>query len=301
MPVRIALNPELFQLALGLNRIISYTGYILLAGTFAFWSLVWPEGRTHRRLVRLAWIGMGLMVVGTIGAPLILMSFGDRQAGTALPPIIGTTAAIIRLAILVGIAFFLMDLIRSSITGWRRWVALGIVAVLAATLVAQSNAVGGPWQVVKIVATSGHVLAVAAWLGGLVALAALSTSRNRVSELERLVPRFSIVAIFSVITLVITGPIHALAVAGGAGALLNSRYGLVLLVKVVFFGLMLAIGNHARMYASRMAFARKHLPGSELSKSGGRNGLAVVIGAELTIAFVILSTTSILVMVAPQP
>jgi copper transport protein len=301
VPIRIALNPELFQLALGLNRIISYTGYVLLAGTFAFWSLVWPEGRADRRLVRLAWIGLGLMIVGTIGAPLILMSFGDRQAGDSLQPIIGTTAGIIRLAILVGIAFFLLDLIRSPITGWRRLVALVIVAVLAATLVAQSNAIGGSWQIVKIVATAGHALAVAAWLGGLVALAVLVIPQNDVPEVERLIPRFSIVAVFSVVTLAVTGPIHALAVAGGPSALVNSRYGLVLLAKVVFFGLMLGIGNYARMYASRIAFARKHLPASELGKSGGRNGLAVVLGAELTMAFVILSTTSILVMVAPHP
>jgi putative copper export protein len=301
VPIRIALNPELFQLALGLNRIITYTGYVLLAGTLAFWSLVWPDGQADRRLVRLALIGTGLMVVGTISAPLILMSFGDRQASDVLPPILGTTAAIIRLAILVGIAFFLIDLIRSPMTGWRRPVALAIVALLAATLVAQSDAVGGSWEIVKIVVTVGHVLAVAAWLGGLVALAAVVIPGNNVPELERLIPRFSIVAVFSVVTLVITGPIHALAIAGGTGPLVNSRYGLVLLVKVVFFGLMLAIGNYARMYASRLAFTRKHLPGSELGTSRGRNGLALVIGAELMIAFVILSTTSILVMVAPQP
>jgi putative copper export protein len=300
VPIRIALNPELFQLALGFNRIITYAGYVLLAGTFAFWALVWPEGRADRRLVTLALVGTGLMVVGTVGAPLILMSFGEREASDALPTIMGT-AAIIRLAVLVGIAFFLMDLIRSPITGWRRWVALGIVTVLAATLVAQSNAVGGSWQTIKIVATAGHALAVAAWLGGLVALAAVSIARNGGPEPERLVPRFSIVAVCSVITLVITGPIHALAVAGGTGALLNSRYGLVLLVKVVFFGLMLAIGNYARMYASRVAFARKHLSASEPGKRGSASGLALIIGAELTIAFVILSTTSILVMVAPQP
>jgi putative copper export protein len=299
VPIRIALNPELFQLALGFNRIITYTGYVLLAGTFAFSSLVWPEGRTDRRLVGLALIGTGLMIVGTIGAPLILFLFGDGQPGDALPRIIGT-AAIIRLAILVGIAFFLRDLIRLP-TGWWRLVALGIVAVLAATLVAQSNAVGGSWQIVKMVVTAGHVLAVAAWLGGLVALAAVLIPRNNVSELGRLIPRFSIVAVVSVVTLAITGPIHALAVAGGTDALLNSRYGLVLLVKVLIFGLMLAMGNHARNYSARLAFAGKHLPASEVGKTPGVSGLAVIVGTELTIAFLILSTTSILVMVAPHP
>jgi putative copper export protein len=300
VPPSMTLNPELLHLALGLNRILTYTGYVLLAGTFAFWSLVWPEGRTDRRLVSLAAIGAGLMVVGTVGAPMIWVSCG-HPLGDALSPV-GGTGAIIRLAILVGIAFFFVDLIRSPVTGGRRSAALGIVAVLAATLVVQSNAVVGPWQSAKIVATAGHLLAVAAWLGGLVALAAVLIPRKNLQELDVLIPRFSTVAVFSVVTLVITGAIHALAVAGSVGALLNSRYGQVLLFKLVFFGVMLLLGNEGRKYASRAVFERKHLPESERGKSTTRaDSLALVVGVELTIAFVILSTTSILVMVAPQP
>jgi copper transport protein len=300
MPQRMVLNPELLQLALGVNRIVTYAGYVLLAGTFAFWSLVWPDGRTDRRLVGLAAIGTGIMLVGTIGAPLILVSFGDQLIGDAVSQV-GGTAAIIRLAILAATAFFFVDLIRSAITGWRRGMALGIVAVLAMTIVAQSNAVGGPWEIIKIIATAGHILAVAAWLGGLVALAAVLIPQDNMRELDRLIPRFSLVAVFSVITLVITGTVHALAIAGGVSALVSSRYGLVLLVKILVFGLMLVLGNHGRKYASRVAFARRHLPASQLGKSSGVSSLAVVMGAEVTIAFVILATTSILVMVAPHP
>jgi putative copper export protein len=76
------------------------------------------------------------------------------------------------------------------------------------------------------------VLATAAWLGGLVALAAVLIPRENLQELDRLIPRFSIVALFSVVTLVVTGTIHALAVAGGIDALVGSRYGLVLAIKV---------------------------------------------------------------------
>jgi putative copper export protein len=83
--------------------------------------------------------------------------------------------------------------------------------------------------------------------------------------------------------------------------LVDSRYGHVLLFKLVFFGVMLLLGNEGRKYAARAVFARKHLPESERGKSTRADSLAMVVGVELTIAFVILSTTSILVMVAPQP
>jgi putative copper export protein len=296
----IVLSHELLQLALGLNRIVTYAGYVLLAGTLAFWALVWPQGRSDRRLVSLAAIGTALMVVGTVGSPLIPILFSDRLIGDSVAQL-GGTASIVRLAALAATAFFFVDVVRFSIRGWRRSFVLVLIAVLAASMVAQSDAVDGRWEIVKIIATSGHVLATAAWLGGLVALAAVLIPRENLQELDRLIPRFSIVALFSVVTLVVTGTIHALAVAGGIDALVGSRYGLVLAIKVAVFGLMLLMGNHGRKYAARVAFTRRHLHDPELGKGSGVHSLAVVMGAELTIAFVILATTSILVMVAPHP
>lgn len=293
------MNAELVELALGANRVLTYGGYVLLAGTLTFWTLVWPEGRRDRRLVTLAACGIAFMTVGTAGGPLIQAVLGLRPLGDILTPLSGA-ALLVRLAALVGMAFFLVDIVRSSIRGWRRIVALLVVAVIAATMVSQSNAVGGPWELIKLVATSGHVLATAAWLGGLVALAAVLIPQDNLEELDRLIPRFSVVATFSVIVLVATGAVHALAIAGGIEPLVSSRYGLVLLVKVAVFGLMLVLGNYGRRYAARVAFARRHNP-STVVRSSGAHTLAVVMGAEMTVAFVILATTSLLVMVAPHP
>ena len=227
------------------------------------------------------------------------MLFGAKLPGDVLTPL-GGAALLVRLGALAGIAFLLTDLVHSAVVGWRRVFALAAVVVIAGTMVTQSNAIGGRWEVLKIIATTGHVLATAAWLGGLVALAAVLIPRENLQELDRLIPRFSVVATFSVIILVATGTIHALAIAGGIGPLVSSRYGLVLLIKVAVFGLMLVLGNHGRKYAARVAFRRVHHPAEPLSKSKGVQGLAVVMGAEVTIAFVILATTSILVMVAPH-
>jgi putative copper export protein len=81
--------------------------------------------------------------------------------------------------------------------------------------------------------------------------------------------------------------------------LAGSRYGLVLLIKVSIFGLMLLMGNEGRKYAARAAFRQLHQPADSPVRTAGIPALAVVMGAELCIAFVILSTTSLLVMVAP--
>jgi putative copper export protein len=294
------MTQDLINLAIGANRILTYAGYVLLAGTLTFWSVVWPAGRRNRRLVILALGGTAAMIIGTLAGPAIQMIFGERLLGDIVTPL-GGAAQLIRLAALVAAMFFLPDIISGAVIGWRRLVALTLVLVIAASMVAQSNAIGGPWEVAMIAATGMHVLATCAWLGGLVALAAVLIPGEKIQELDRLIPRFSRVAQLSVVTLVVTGIVHALAVAGGVYQLVNSRYGLVLPIKIAIFGLMLLMGNEGRKYAARAAFKQSHQPPDVPVRVGGISTLAVVMGAELSIAFMILSTTSLLVMVAPHP
>ena len=291
---------DLVDLALGANRVLTYAGYVLLAGTLTFWSVVWPDGRRNRRLVMLALAGTTAMIIGTLAGPAIQLIFGGRLLGDIVSPI-GGAAQLARLAALVAAMFFLPDIISGAVVGWRRILALTLVVMIAASMVAQSNAIGGPWEVAKIAATGLHVLATCAWLGGLLALATVLIPGEQVQELDQLIPRFSRVAQLSVVTLIVTGIVHALAVAGGVYELASSRYGLVLLIKVSIFGLMLLMGNEGRKYAARAAFRMKHQRSDVPVGAGGISTLAVVMGAELCIAFVILSTTSLLVMVAPHP
>ncbi len=294
------MNQDLLDLALGANRVLTYAGYVLLAGTLTFWSVVWPDGRRNGRLVVLALAGTAAMIIGTLAGPAIQLIFAGRLLGDIVTPL-GGAAQLARLAALVAAMFFLPDIISGAVVGWRRILALTVVLVIAASMVAQSDAIGGPWEVTKIAVTGLHVLATCAWLGGLVALAAVLIPGDRVEELDQLIPRFSRVAMLSVATLVVTGIIHAVAVAGGLSPLIGSRYGLVLVIKVAIFGFMLLMGNHGRKYAARAAFRQRHLVPDVPGKNVGVSGLAVAMGAELCIAFVILSTTSLLVMVAPHP
>jgi putative copper export protein len=291
---------DLVDLALGANRVLTYAGYVLLAGTLTFWSVVWPDGRRNRRLVVLVLTGIAAMIMGTLAGPAVQLVFGGRLLGDIVSPL-GGAAQLVRLAALVAAMVFLPDIISGAVVGWRRIVALSLVVVIAASMVAQSDAIGGPWEIAKIGATGLHVLATCAWLGGLVALAAVLIPGEKVQELDRLIPRFSRVAQLSVATLVVTGIVHALAVTGGVYQLASSRYGLVLLIKITIFGLMLLMGNEGRKYAARAAFRQSHLQPDAPLRAGGISTLAVVMGAELCIAFVILSTTALLVMVAPHP
>jgi copper transport protein len=291
---------DLLDLALGADRVLTYAGYVLLAGTLTFWSVVWPDGRRNRRLVLLVIAGTVAMMVGTVGGPAIQWVLEGRLLGDIVTPL-GGAAQFTRFAALMAVMFFLPDIISHAVVAWRRIVALTLVLVIAASMVAQSDAIGGPWELAKIAATAFHLLATCAWLGGLIALATVLIPGEQVEEIDQLIPRFSRVAQLSVVTLLVTGSMHALAVAGGVSQLTSSRYGFVLLIKVTIFGLMLLMGNEGRKYAARAAFRQSHQQPDGAVRTGGISTLAVVMGAELCIAFVILSTTSLLVMVAPPP
>ena len=182
----------------------------------------------------------------------------------------------------------------------RRWRIPIVVwqVLLIETYVVDSDAWREPWQLVKIVATTGHLAATAAWLGGLLALAAILVPSAHLEVLHDVLPRFSVVAIVSVITLVVTGSLHALAVAGSVSALLTSTYGTVLMAKVIVFGVMLVLGNVGRQYASRLA-RRKLSDMDESSSEQSVRVFAVAVGAEFALATAVLATTAALVHVAP--
>jgi hypothetical protein len=154
---------DLLDLALGANRVLCYASYVLLAGTLTFWCVVWPDGRRNRRLVMLALAGTTAMIMGTIAGPAIQLIFGGQLLGDIVTPQAGA-AQLARLAALVAAMFFLPDIISGAVVGWRRILALTLVLVIAASMVVQSNAIGGPWEIAKIAATGLHVLATCAWL-----------------------------------------------------------------------------------------------------------------------------------------
>lgn len=311
------MTAEFLDLAVNANRVLLYIGFVLVAGTLIFWGLVWREGYSDRRLMNLCTIGVVLMILASLVAPTMALALSGDSV-TDVFSTVKTVALVVRLLALGATGVFVVTKVR-AIAGLTAPVnpkatepttpalthklpgllPIILVILISGTLVASSNAVGGPWAVAKLIATMGHVLATGAWLGGIVALGAVLIPREYLDELDVVIPRFSIVATVSA-TLLVTGTIHALAIAGGVGPLLDSTYGLVFVIKVVVFGGMLLLGNHGRAYGVRVAQRAASAESSkEMTGSKGVHALAVVMGAEITVAAVILAITSLLVMVAP--
>jgi len=283
---------------LGVLRLGGYVGYVLVAGTIAFASLIWPDGFRDRLLARVGATGAVVALLTTVGTPVV-------QAWarlTSLLEVSGRTdavAALIRSATLVLILTLLPELTGQHAVGAGPRIAAGVAAgSIAVTYVIQSDALSIRWPVVALIATSAHIFATAAWLGGLVALAIVVIPRSNRDALHAILPRFSRLAVAGVVTLTVTGVIHALLAADGIRPLLSSSYGLVLILKVALFAIMLLLGNQGRAYATRLA--RRELEDFDATAApAGLRVLAVAVGAELALAFGVLAMTSLLVAVAP--
>src|SRR5215213_4696336 len=103
-------------------RLTGYIGFVLWAGPLVLWTLVWPAGQRHRRLLRLSGVGAVLLIVTSIAEPAVRLSVGGQSLAETAPPLAGA-AVLVRLAILAASLFYLMDLVAGKVVGGRRTAA----------------------------------------------------------------------------------------------------------------------------------------------------------------------------------
>jgi copper transport protein len=286
-----------YAILISIVRVAEYAGFVLLAGMLMFLSIVWPQGRRDRRLVRLVVVGIALTVIGTIADPLVQAA---RYDGGVLDAVGRTyaAAALIRLAVAVAVLMYLPDIVARDIHRWRTGVALAAVLLLEATMIVQSDAIDGSWAALKVIAMAGHLTAVAVWLGGLVALASMVIAGDRLTEAQAILPSFRGLAIVSVLTLLVTGVVQAVVQAGGVGPLFGSRYGAALGVKAVLLVLMLVIADRSRRYAA----TPEYRPLNEFSRTMvpvAARPMTLAIGIEVALAAGALAATAIAVWFSP--
>jgi putative copper resistance protein D len=128
----------------------------------------------------------------------------------------------------------------SALTLWRIRLAR-FVAALGATLVliltASAGHGGADGSSIHLAGDAIHLLAVGAWLGGLVPFAVAM----RLPDAGATVWRFSTLGVISVCIILATGAINAWFLVGNSPALIGTPYGRVLLVKIALFCIMVAV------------------------------------------------------------
>ena len=152
---------------------------------------------------------------------------------------------LVRLALLITLSV-LLGTIRTSDMPRTHRLMVGVLFLAALFLAAlawagHAGAAEGARRSVNLVSDILHLLAAGAWTGALPALVVLLGSASPLEHIVSSVERFSVMGATSVATLVVTGLVNSWLLVGSLQSLLGSEYGRLLLVKISFFTIMLAV------------------------------------------------------------
>ncbi|MFJ2637916.1 copper resistance CopC/CopD family protein [Streptomyces sp. NPDC087511] len=272
----------------GISRYAAYAGFVLLAGGSAFVLACWQRGAGARPLQRLVVRGWMTLTVATL-AMLLLRSpytgsgkLADVFDLDGLKAVLDTkpgAALVSRLLLLGASALFIAVLFgtypRREDEREKRDLTFGLA--IGGTVIAAG--IAGTWALAEHASTGIqpgiampvdvlHLLAVAAWLGG---LTALLVALYRTPDLDATaVRRFSGIALGSVVVLAATGIYQSWRQVGTWSALTGTGYGQLLLVKVGLVAVLIGIAWMSRRWTARLIAGGG---GAEAeTKSGTGNG-----------------------------
>jgi copper transport protein len=258
-------------------RWVGYLGFAAVAGAIVFAMVCWPPGRSHAR-VRLL-LNAGLLAA-TVATLLGLLLQGPYVAGVSAtrllsPDLMADTAHTafggwmqLRLYLYLALAAVLWG-VASLQLSLNRWIAGIGVLTLAITFSGTGHAAASGLG--ERAVDSVHILCAGIWVGGLATGAVLATSKGDRPSMAAF-GRFSRVAMVAVLALVLTGTISSLVQLDAIDELWQSRYGQLLLAKLVL--VMTALTG---ALVSRRMLQRGQLPWGPLRFEVGAT--AVVLGA----------------------
>jgi putative copper resistance protein D len=180
------------------------------------------------------------------------LPLGDALTADVLSTVINETqfgeVMIVRAVLAICVAASLV-FDRAAIAQWFGLMAsFAFAASLAWT--GHAGATVGAMGYLHLVADALHLIAAAAWLGGLVPLILLLSAAHRNDAIPLAtdaVRRFSTLGVISVTALMLSGSINAAILVGSFHALIVTSYGQLLLLKLALFAVMLALATINRL------------------------------------------------------
>ncbi|WP_181801792.1 copper resistance CopC/CopD family protein [Streptomyces shenzhenensis] len=258
----------------GFGRYMSYAGYIVLVGGAAFILACWRRGSGVRAMQRLVVGGWLTLTAATLWLLLLRGSYttsgsvGDIVDLNLLGQVLQTktgAALVSRLLLLAAAALFIAVLFgaydKREEGEEKRDLTFGlaiggtvVAAGLAASWAMAEHASTGLQPGLAMPVDVVHLLAVAAWLGGLTALLVALYRAPAGTPVESVaVRRFSRVAFGSVLALVATGSYQSWRQLGSWSAFTDTTYGELLLVKIGLVALLVGIASISRRWTGRLA------------------------------------------------
>jgi copper resistance protein D len=241
-------------------RAVHFAATLALAGTVIFGAVVADAkvgAAVRERLLAIAWLAFAMALLA--GAAWLVV-VASRQGGLSIASwqsaLFDTTlghASLVRLVPGTLLAAALLFISAQRADRWRWMVAAAFAVAFTLGLVHSGHAAPprGWFGTLHRAADGLHLIAAAAWLGGLVPLALLLALAWRgtipLACARDATLRFSVLGMISVGTLVITGSVNGMILVGSMPALIGTDYGRLLLLKVALFVAMVAIAAVNRL------------------------------------------------------
>jgi copper transport protein len=258
----------------GFGRYVSYGGFIVMAGGAAFVLACWRRGSGVRPVQRFVVSGWVALTAATLALLLLRGSFtGSGKVSdifdlSLLGQVLQTksgAALVSRLLLLAAAALFIAVLFgaydkredaqeKRDLTFGLSIGGIVVAAGLAASWAMSEHASVGLQAGIAMPVDVLHLLAVAAWLGGLGALlVALYRAPADTPVDTAAVHRFSRLAFGSVLALIATGTYQSWRQLGSWSAFTDTRYGQLLLAKIALVVVLVGVAWISRRWTGRLA------------------------------------------------
>lgn len=289
-------------------RAVDYLGMTLFLGGILFLAFLWPGGADQRRARGVVTTGWVLGALGTVaaigleGAWIAQRPPGDMLNWDLITQVLGVHFGQVWFArallwLFAGVVLAQMLQRGSSAAGSLAWrvgsaaTAFGLLRTTGMTGHASESA----RPVLAQVADFLHVLGICAWLGGLAMLLFGVLSRRHPEELKLVVPRYSKLAMGSVVVITVAGTALAWQTLGDVGKLFSTSYGRTLLVKIVLLAVILVIAQGSKNWVNRRLDFAVVLRGHASTV----RPFVYSVAAETVLVIVVVAAAALLVTASP--
>lgn len=271
------------ELPLTIARFVAFVAMVGLIGALFF---TWGSPLAGEPVMR-TWFAtnLAMLLVGTFGIVALQGGYVTGRSWEAVldwslwSDVLATRvglASLARFAMIVGWGGLFLAVHRAREAWWQNCAVL-VAAVSVLTFSVSGHAGAASWPAVFVPVDAVHFAAVGAWVGGLVALYLL----RRHDEVDAV--RFSRIATRALPIVVVTGAAQGVHLMEGFDDLTGTRYGQLLLAKVVLVAMLALAGAAAR----RRIVSRSVTP------------IVSILRFDIVLVVAVLAVTSVLVGTPP--
>lgn len=245
-------------------RWVGYLGLAGLIGSMAFAGFIYPPIRRSARLRRFTWIAFDAAIISTVlgalfqgiygaGRPLSGLLDGNLISAT-LETNLGRMYAL-RLVVLGFAGVTIWEwLSAAAVSRWVTYAASTMLVGLTLAIAGGGHAPIGSWGFLGLISDSLHLVAMGVWIGGLGVILACLTRDTEGAKLTAAMQRFSQIALWCVVIIIVTGTFQAWREVGTLAALFSTTYGWLVVAKVSGLIVLVALAYFSRTWVQRRSF-----------------------------------------------